>query len=203
MITNRLREEPANMTPLPRGATDEGAQNVGMTLPPEYVCGLADGTAHQFGQWPNPKVPKFGAGVYTIWHSDGAFVYVGMSGRGISEATVPRNTPPRHLHTITQPRLRSKERRPVLRLRSRPLCLADANSGRHRRDYVRSTPDGHVRAALYPREPALSLSHRAGWKNRTGYRSRNQGRNVGTRTTNSKPLNMRLIVQFDGEHSPI
>ncbi|MCP1837118.1 hypothetical protein ACVIHI_001506 [Bradyrhizobium sp. USDA 4524] len=81
------------MTPLPRGATDEGAQNVGMTLPPEYVCGLADGTAHQFGQWPNPKVPKFGAGVYTIWHSDGAFVYVGMSGRGISEATVPRNTP--------------------------------------------------------------------------------------------------------------
>ncbi|MCP1834165.1 hypothetical protein J2R76_002502 [Bradyrhizobium sp. USDA 4532] len=64
-----------------------------MTLLPKYVGPLADGTAHQFSQWPNQEVPKFGAGVYTIWHRDGRFVYVGMSGRGISEATAPRGTP--------------------------------------------------------------------------------------------------------------
>lgn len=64
-----------------------------MTLVPEHVRALADGIAHPFSKWPNPEVPKFGAGVYTIWHRDGRFVYVGMSGRGISEATVPRNSP--------------------------------------------------------------------------------------------------------------
>jgi hypothetical protein len=64
-----------------------------MTLLPEHVSALADGIAHRFSQWPNPEVPKFGAGVYTIWHRDGRFVYVGMSGRGISESTVPRNSP--------------------------------------------------------------------------------------------------------------
>jgi hypothetical protein len=64
-----------------------------MTLLPEHVHALADGTTHDFSQWPNPELPKFGAGVYTIWHRDGRFVYVGMSGRGISETTVPRNSP--------------------------------------------------------------------------------------------------------------
>jgi hypothetical protein len=64
-----------------------------MTLLPEHVSALGDGVAHQFAQWPNPEVPKFGAGVYTIWHQDGRFIYVGISGRGISEATVPRSSP--------------------------------------------------------------------------------------------------------------
>jgi hypothetical protein len=64
-----------------------------MTLLREHVSALSEGTAHPFSQWPNPEVPKFGAGVYTIWHRDGRFIYVGMSGRGISEATVPRNSP--------------------------------------------------------------------------------------------------------------
>jgi hypothetical protein len=31
--------------------------------------------------------------VYTIWHSDGRFIYVGMSGRGITTETSRRNTP--------------------------------------------------------------------------------------------------------------
>jgi hypothetical protein len=33
-------------------------------------------------------VPDFGAGVYTIWHHDGRFIYVGMSGRGMTADTV-------------------------------------------------------------------------------------------------------------------
>jgi hypothetical protein len=64
-----------------------------MILLPEHVRALAKGIAYQFSQWPNPEVPKFGAGVYTIWHRDGRFIYVGMSGRSITETTVPRNSP--------------------------------------------------------------------------------------------------------------
>jgi hypothetical protein len=41
----------------------------------------------------NPAVPTFGAGVYTIWHQDGRFIYVGMSGRGITTDTVHRSRP--------------------------------------------------------------------------------------------------------------
>jgi hypothetical protein len=48
---------------------------------------------HKFSDWPNREVPRLGAGVYTIWHKDGRFIYVGMSGRGITAATIPRNSP--------------------------------------------------------------------------------------------------------------
>lgn len=64
-----------------------------MTLPAHLAAELADGVAYSFGTWPNPVVPAFGAGVYTIWHTDGRFIYVGMSGRGITADTVRRNTP--------------------------------------------------------------------------------------------------------------
>ncbi len=43
----------------------------------------------------------FGAGVYTIWHHDSRFIYVGMSGRGITTETLKRNTP-RGLYTRLQ-----------------------------------------------------------------------------------------------------
>jgi hypothetical protein len=54
---------------------------------------LADGPIFSFADWPNASVPAFGAGVYTIWHSDGRFIYVGMSGRGMTAETKRRNTP--------------------------------------------------------------------------------------------------------------
>lgn len=49
--------------------------------------------AYSFADWPNPSVPTFGAGAYRIWHRDGRFIYVGMSGRGITADTNRRNTP--------------------------------------------------------------------------------------------------------------
>jgi hypothetical protein len=64
-----------------------------MPLPAQLAADLAQGMAYSFRDWPNPAVPTFGAGIYTIWHKDGRFVYVGMSGRGITSETVPRNTP--------------------------------------------------------------------------------------------------------------
>src|SRR5215468_9368072 len=64
-----------------------------MLLSGQYVTGLSQGALHSFASWPNPSVPTFGAGVYTIWHNDGRFIYVGMSGRGITAETVRRNTP--------------------------------------------------------------------------------------------------------------
>lgn len=62
-------------------------------LSTQLAADLAHGTAHSFRDWPNSAVPTFGAGVYTVWRGDGRFIYVGMSGRGITADTVRRNTP--------------------------------------------------------------------------------------------------------------
>jgi hypothetical protein len=61
-------------------------------LPAEVLAALTAGEAYLFSDWPNPAVPTFGAGVYTIWHKDGRLIYVGMSGRAITADTVHRNT---------------------------------------------------------------------------------------------------------------
>jgi hypothetical protein len=63
------------------------------TLQVSHVTELSGGPVYPFASWPNPSVPTFGAGVYTIWHKDGRSIYVGMSGRGITLETVRRNTP--------------------------------------------------------------------------------------------------------------
>src|SRR5262245_8891392 len=73
-----------------------------MPLSSEHVTDLATGPAYSFADWPNPLVPTFGAGVYTVWHGDGRLIYVGMSGRGMTAETIRRNTP-QGIHT----RLRS------------------------------------------------------------------------------------------------
>src|SRR5215475_1908768 len=64
-----------------------------MSWSDQHVTELSRGTAYSFASWPNLSVPGFGAGVYTIWHNDGRFIYVGMSGRGMTADTVRRNTP--------------------------------------------------------------------------------------------------------------
>jgi hypothetical protein len=63
------------------------------SLSDEHANELSCGPAYSFADWPNPSVPAFGAGVYTIWHKAGRFIYVGMSGRGITAETIRRNTP--------------------------------------------------------------------------------------------------------------
>jgi hypothetical protein len=73
-----------------------------LPLSDQQIEKLAQGPAFSFRDWPNPDVPTFGAGVYTIWHRDGRFIYVGMSGRGI-RADTPRRNRPHGLYT----RLRS------------------------------------------------------------------------------------------------
>ena len=62
-----------------------------MSLPVEIATDLTTGPVVSFADWPNPAVPTFGAGVYTVWHFDGRFIYVGMSGRGITADTRRRN----------------------------------------------------------------------------------------------------------------
>jgi hypothetical protein len=52
----------------------------------QTLIDLARGSLYSFADWPNPSVPTFGAGVYTIWHRDGRF-------RGITVETMRRNTP--------------------------------------------------------------------------------------------------------------
>jgi hypothetical protein len=64
-----------------------------MSLPIEFANDLSSGPAYSFADWPNFAVSTFGAGVYTIWHNDGRFIYVGMSGRGITTETSRRNKP--------------------------------------------------------------------------------------------------------------
>jgi hypothetical protein len=63
-----------------------------MPLPDQYAVDLSRGPIYSFADWPNPQVPGFGAGVYTIWHKDSRFIYVGMSGRGITPETIRRST---------------------------------------------------------------------------------------------------------------
>ena len=64
-----------------------------MSLPDPIIFELSRGVARPFAGWPDPTVPVFGAGVYTVWDNDGRFIYVGMSGRGITAETVRRNSP--------------------------------------------------------------------------------------------------------------
>ena len=64
-----------------------------MSLSTPIIIELSTGTRYLFASWPNTEVPTFGAGVYTVWHKDGRFIYVGMSGRGITADTARRNTP--------------------------------------------------------------------------------------------------------------
>lgn len=42
---------------------------------------LQHATALRFADWPDPRVPRRAAGVYTIW-DQGKLLYAGMSGRG-------------------------------------------------------------------------------------------------------------------------
>jgi hypothetical protein len=44
-----------------------------MPLLNHYAHQLGNGSVYSFASWPNPSVPAFGAGVYTIWHEDGRF----------------------------------------------------------------------------------------------------------------------------------
>ena len=45
---------------------------------------LAKGAIYPFSTWPHAALPIASAGVYSIWNKDGTLVYVGMSGRGMS-----------------------------------------------------------------------------------------------------------------------
>ncbi len=46
-----------------------------MSLSVQIATDLARGSAYSFANWPNPEVPTFGAGVYTIWNNDSRFIY--------------------------------------------------------------------------------------------------------------------------------
>ncbi len=45
---------------------------------------LTSGNLYSFSTWPNALVPNSAAGVYSIWNKSGELIYVGMSGRGMS-----------------------------------------------------------------------------------------------------------------------
>ena len=45
---------------------------------------LKSGDLHPFATWPHSAVPTAAAGVYSIWNNNGTLIYVGMSGRGMS-----------------------------------------------------------------------------------------------------------------------
>ena len=57
-----------------------------------YLDDLVDGPLAWFRDWPSPDVPPVAAGVYTVW-IDGALLYVGMAGRGLTQE--------RAAHTLT------------------------------------------------------------------------------------------------------
>jgi hypothetical protein len=48
----------------------------------DLLAALGSDPAYRFTDWPNPEVPNWRAGVYTVWDGD-LLVYVGMAGRGL------------------------------------------------------------------------------------------------------------------------
>lgn len=75
-----------------------GQSAIPMQLPDEVAAALGAGESYSFADWPNANVSQFGAGVYTIWDAQERFIYVGRSGRSITEQTARRNSP-RGLYT--------------------------------------------------------------------------------------------------------
>ena len=61
------------------------------TVPDGAAAPLGTCDSYSFADWPNAAVPQFGAGVYTIWDAKGRLLYVGMSGRSITDQTARRN----------------------------------------------------------------------------------------------------------------
>ncbi len=46
------------------------------------LTALFSGALYRFADWPNPEVPNWRAGVYTVWDGP-TLIYVGMAGRGL------------------------------------------------------------------------------------------------------------------------
>jgi len=53
----------------------------------QFISQLTTGNIHWFSDWPTGEMPRKGAVVYTIWNKDFLFIYAGMSGRGLTEAS--------------------------------------------------------------------------------------------------------------------
>ncbi len=56
-------------------------------MDPEDPSPLWLGPMHWFSDWPVGEVPQAGSLVYTIWDRSGLFVYVGISGRSLTQST--------------------------------------------------------------------------------------------------------------------
>ena len=52
---------------------------------------LKSGTLYPFSGWPHSAVPMSSAGVYSIWNNEGTLIYVGMSGRGMSNEQLSKS----------------------------------------------------------------------------------------------------------------
>jgi hypothetical protein len=87
------RRPPALASSFQPNTKVEPAVQRGTRVSDDVAAGLGLGESYSFADWPNPNVPRFGAGVYTVWHHDGQFIYVGMSGRGITDQAAIRNSP--------------------------------------------------------------------------------------------------------------
>ena len=57
----------------------------------DHLEPLHSGSLFWFADWPNAAVPRFGAGVYTVWDRSGPLIYAGMSGRSITQTTAAPN----------------------------------------------------------------------------------------------------------------
>ena len=53
----------------------------------DHLHALLDGPLHAFSVWPLEVVPHVAAGLYSVWKGED-FLYIGMSGRGLSAAAI-------------------------------------------------------------------------------------------------------------------
>jgi hypothetical protein len=91
-IAGELRRE--NFGQLTRPPTAPTGKDPMNTTPwfAHALCELHTGTLHPFETRPDAVTPKVSAGAYTIWDTDGRFIYVGMSGKGLTAEVAARAT---------------------------------------------------------------------------------------------------------------
>jgi hypothetical protein len=111
---------------------------------------LAAGTLYWFSDRPNEAVPHFGPGVYTIWHRDGRFIYVGMSGRSITSDSKPGKSP-QGLYTRLQSHFRGRRSGDQFCVYVADRLVLPSLSSEAIKDVVAATHqmDAHVRTYIH------------------------------------------------------
>jgi predicted house-cleaning noncanonical NTP pyrophosphatase (MazG superfamily) len=98
----------------------------------EFLEPLEFGPRYRFADWPKAEIPMVAAGVYTVWAGD-EFVYVGFAGMKLTVRDIAQANSLRKAiglrDRLNSHSVRSKKRRPILRLHLRQIRPSGTKRG--------------------------------------------------------------------------